>query len=189
MSSKRQGRSPVSVLLQTVRYWASSREILFSDLMAFFLTHFAQSMAKLLQARAGNLLTLTLWKHLPDTLEKQQHQTPPASTGPGECKRCSWKLSLRNTNLHFTHACSPAAPSNHNLTAELHSEYLLLLDLITPSQHLTLNYLLLTCQKQWFPPSHFSMTKQSKLLLLTIELTFTNNYQKYFKFCRYLIKR
>lgn len=32
-------------------------------------------------------------------------------------------------------------------------------------------------------PSHFPTIKQSKLLLLTIELIFTINYWKYFKFC------
>lgn len=79
-------------------------------------------MAELLQAYTGKLLNIHPLEALADTLEKQQHQTPPASIGPGECKRHSWKVSLRNTNLHFTHACSTAALSSHNLTTELHSE-------------------------------------------------------------------
>lgn len=69
--------------------------------------------------------------------------------------------------------------------SEVHS--LLLLDLITPIQHLT--ELFDSHLPKTMVPSHFSVTKQSKLLLQTIKLVFTNNYHKYFKFCKYLSKR
>lgn len=76
------------------------------------------------------------------------------------------------------------SPLNFTLS-EVHS--LLLLDLFTPIQDLT--KLFDSHLPKTAVPSYFSVTKQSKLLLLTIKLVFTNNYQKYFKFCKYLSKR
>lgn len=120
--TKRQGRNPVSVLLQKiVRYWTSSKQILFSGLMAIFFN----AVAKPLQANAGNRVKTP---YPPETLARclgksRQHQTPLVSTGLGEYARSSSKLSGRNTNLCFMHVAqqpSLARNSPLNLTLNIY---------------------------------------------------------------------
>lgn len=82
-----------------------------------------------------------------------EHQ--PHSISTGWIPKVQLKLSLRTSNLQLTRVFSPADFSSKKLTAELDSEYLLLLDLMTLIQHLAFNTTLFACHlpKQWLPPT------------------------------------